>query len=137
VIQAIINNSPSPQRDNVAPITVFTGLPADNLLLSLAPDPAGQVLSISEIRARQVLSISKWREIVEALHKRCNSASDAGRDRARAAHANKCGVAAPNFDVGHFVQEAQRDTQAHKNLSLNWRGPKLVLEAISDYVFIV
>jgi hypothetical protein len=137
VIQAIINNSPSPQRDNITKITAFTGLPADNPLLSIAPDPAGQVLSISAIRARQVLSISEWRESVEALHKRCNSASATGRDRSRSAHANKCGVAASNFDVGHFVLEAQRDTQAHKKLSLKWRGPKRVLKAISDYVFIV
>jgi hypothetical protein len=35
------------------------------------------------------------------------------------------------------VLEAQRDTQAHNKLSLKWRGPKRVLEAISDYVFIV
>jgi hypothetical protein len=137
VIQAIRNNSPSPQRDNIAPITAFMGLPAENPLLSLAPDPASQVLSISAIRAHQVLSISELRASVKALHKSCKSASAAGRDRSRAAFENKRGVAAPNFDVGHFFLEAQRDTQAHNKMSLKWRGPKRVLEAISEYDFIV
>jgi hypothetical protein len=137
LIQAIINNSPSPQRDNIAPLTAFTGLPADNPLLSLYPDPPGQALSISEIRTAQVLSINDLRKSVEALHKRCSDASGAGRHRARAAHSQKRAVAPHNFDVGDFVLEAQRDTQARNKLALKWRGPRRVLEVISDYVFLV
>jgi hypothetical protein len=131
-IQAIINNSPSPQRDNIAPLTDFTGIPADNLLLSLYPDPAGQAHSISEIRAAQVLFINELRESVEALHKRCSDASGAGRHRARAVHSHKRAVSPHNFDAGDFVLEAQRDTQTGNKLTLKWRGPRRVLENTSD-----
>jgi hypothetical protein len=117
VIQAFINNSRSPQRDNIAPITAFSGLPADTPLLWLDTDPAGQVLSIFE-RASQVISISDLRESVEALHKRCNAAVAACRDCARAAHASKRGIAVLEFDVGEFVLKIQHDPQAHDKLSL-------------------
>jgi hypothetical protein len=75
IVQSVLNNSPSPQRGNIAPITAFTGLPADSPLLSLTATDTQESLSLPLIKARQILHITELRTTMDAIHRTCAGAA--------------------------------------------------------------
>jgi hypothetical protein len=83
IVQSVLNNSPSPQRGNLAPITSFTGLPADPPLLALISTDNLETQSLSAIQAHRALNIADLQSALADIYKKCSEV-DAGR-RAMAA----------------------------------------------------
>ncbi len=81
-------------------------------------------------------SLNIWaaKEILENLHPLVEDALEENRKRGRLC-ASK-GIPA-NFTEGDFVLVAREDMSAGEKLALRWRGPRRVLKALSDHVFLV
>jgi hypothetical protein len=135
IVQSVLNNSPSPQRGNIAPITAFTGLPPDSPLLALVSIDVQEVHSLSLIQARQAMNIAALRLSLDEIHKCCTDVVAGRRSKARERQHARPGVSVPNFDVGDFVLVAQRATQSIHKLSLRWRGPRRITRVLSDHVY--
>jgi hypothetical protein len=135
LVQSILNHTPSPQRGNLAPITVFTGQKADSPLRSVISSFSGTTLSSTDIRARQLLNIEQLRDSIEGLHKAARDASATRRAKSRDHQHHRSGVKSPNFDIGDYVLIAKREFHAGEKLTLRWRGPRRIISALSDHVY--
>jgi Integrase core domain/Chromo (CHRromatin Organisation MOdifier) domain len=132
LIQAILNNSVSPQRGNYAPLTAaFTGRPADNPLLHT---DTGTPMKIAFIRLRQLLHIEELCTAVAAVHKQAADIAGSGRSKSRVS-SRKALAAYPSLEVGDFVLVARRDHHAGDKLTLRWRGPQRIVGTLSDHVY--
>jgi hypothetical protein len=134
IIQSSLNNSPSPQRGNIAPITAFTGRNPDSPLLSLLSVLTGQSLSLDAARALQLLKIQELRAAVDEIHKTARESADSNRAAARAHHARPH-VQHANFELGDFVLVAKRAFRGGEKLSLRWHGPHRIVSTRSEYVY--
>jgi hypothetical protein len=130
----VLNNSPSPQRGDVAPITIFTGLAADTPLLCLANTDIPTIESLPQLRAQQLLHIELLRTSLDDVHKHVVDTTQRNRANAQKSRASKREVTPINFDVGDFVLVAKRDFHLGDKLTLRWRGPRRVVGALSDQV---
>ncbi len=70
IVQSVLNNSPLDRLGGRCQITAFTELQQDNLMLSIKSNIQGrpEVLTIEQVRARQLLSIGSAQEDVEGMH---------------------------------------------------------------------
>ena len=134
IVQSVLNNSPSPQRGNIAPLTAFTGRSPDSPLQSLVCVAADQTLPLSEIKSRQLMNIKELRSSVDAIHRRAHASASAHRASSRARQ-NTSQATFANFDIGDFVLVAKREFRGGEKLSLRWRGPYRIVLARSDHVF--
>jgi Integrase core domain/Integrase zinc binding domain len=132
IVQTIINNSPSPQRGNIAPLAAFTGRPADSPLLSIVAPNTGETKSLPNIHLQQLTELNALRPAVHEIHKR---AFDAATSRRASARAAASGRAAPNFELGDFVLVARRERPAGDKLTLRWRGPMRIVSTLSEHVY--
>jgi hypothetical protein len=57
IVHSVLNNSPSPQRGNIAPLTAFTGRAPYTPLQSLVCVASDQTLPLPAIKAQQLLNI--------------------------------------------------------------------------------
>jgi hypothetical protein len=137
MVQAGINNAASVRMQGKCPKEVFLGLPPDSPLVSIKAEREGKVeiLSLSEIRASQLLKVQKVLGAVEGMHKEAAGLVSESRQRAIAAHNVKTHVRAHNFDVGDFVLSAVLSSNRKRKFSLQWHGPHRVAKCSSDYVF--
>jgi Integrase core domain len=69
IVQSVLNNSPSPQRVSVAPITPFTGLPPDSPLSALVATDDTETLALPLIKARQAMNIAELFRLLDEVHK--------------------------------------------------------------------
>jgi hypothetical protein len=134
IVQLVLNNSPSPQRGNIAPLTAFTGREPDSPLRSLVFTVADATLSLDMIRAQQLVHIEALRSTIDNLHHQARESAQANRASARASHANSRATAA-NFEIGDFVLVAKREFQGGEKLCLKWQGPFRIVGTRSDFVF--
>jgi Chromo (CHRromatin Organisation MOdifier) domain len=96
---------------------------------------SGTTLSITDIRARQLLNIEQLRDSIEGLHKAARDASETRRAKSRDHQHHRSGVKSPNFDIGDYVLIAKREFHAGEKLTLRWRGPRRIISALSDHVY--
>lgn len=135
IVQSVLNNTPSPHRNNIEPVTAFTGLPAGTPLLSISPRPPAEELSITEIRARQLMQMESLRTSMDAVHKQIHDTARSRREQQRNSIRKKRSVHTVNFALGDYVLVAKREFMMGEKLSLRWRGPKRIVGILSDYVF--
>jgi hypothetical protein len=134
IVQSVLNNSPSPQRGDIAPLTAFTGRAPDSPLQSLVCIAATQTLPLDTIKARQLVHIEELRSSVDAIHRRAHESATTHRVASRTQQ-NKSTATPANFDIGEFVLVAKREFRGGEKLSLRWRGPYRIVAARSDHVF--
>jgi hypothetical protein len=135
VVQSVINHSPSPQRGNLAPVTIFTGKKADSPLLSIVVSHNATPLTLADIKQRQLVNIEQLQNAVDSIHKKAQDIADERRAKSRQSRALTKGVQTPNLDIGDYVLVAKRTFHAGEKLTLRWRGPRRVVAALSDHVF--
>ena len=134
LVQSALNNSPSPQRGNIAPLTAFTGRSPDSPLQSLVCTHACETYSLDMIRAQQLMQIDTLRASIDAIHRQAATSASNRRASARAGH-NKPGTRHANFEVGDFVLIAKREFRGGEKLSLRWRGPYRVVSTLSEHLY--
>jgi Chromo (CHRromatin Organisation MOdifier) domain len=135
IVQSALNNSPSPQRGNVAPTTAFTGREPDSPLFSLVSTPGLEPRTLSDSKLLQLINFQKLRAAVAEIHKTAGEAASRRRALTADRRALKPGIFAATFAVGDYVLVAKREFQAGEKLSLRWRGPRRVVNTLSNHVF--
>jgi Integrase core domain/Integrase zinc binding domain/Chromo (CHRromatin Organisation MOdifier) domain len=135
VLQSILNHSVRSSLGDRAPITVFTGLPADNPLRTLVPSGTTQEKSLEYVRARRLVHISDMEQSLTNMHRQVSALRTRRRSDAVTRHNEKTHVQPANFIVGDYVLVAQRlQNEGHK-LRVRWRGPRKVIRICSEYIY--
>jgi hypothetical protein len=137
LVQAGLNNAASSRVGGKCPKEVFLGLPPDSPLLSIKAhrSKAVEVLSLSKIRAAQLLRVQQLHQAVQGRHKEVSGLVSKSRQRAIEAQNAKTQVRAHNFDIVDFVLTAVLSRNRKNKLSIYWHGPHRVTKCASNYVF--
>ena len=145
-IQSILNHSPlkrlglqSGKIGTVyrSPLEVFNGRrPRRPLMRATPPTTYEKAFSMDEVRLKQVIEIEKLQESLENMHKHVNEEITKNRKRQVESHNKKTLVTPVNFEIGDFVL-VQRAASAGHKLAFKWIGPRKVVKANSNLVFVV
>lgn len=132
VVQSALNSSPSPQRKNIAPVTIFTGLDPKTPVNSFKRAETGVVMNMTDAQQERSMNLTAVQERLANIHPLVQNTLHANRKRAREAASN--GKLA-NFTEGDYVLVARDEFGAGEKLCLHWRGPRRVIKAISEHIF--
>jgi hypothetical protein len=130
--QSVLKQTPSKQRGGIAPVTAFTGLPADSPLLSVLDTATCVTQSFTFVRAQQLSNIEALKQSLYEIHKAVLDATTTNRASARS-HRNSIPKGSPaHFSVGEYVLAEKREFPFGENLTGRWRGPRRIIKTISD-----
>jgi Integrase core domain/Chromo (CHRromatin Organisation MOdifier) domain len=135
MVQSALNNSPSKRLGGVAPVTAMTGLKADSPARFIVMDNELRVITLEQSMVLRLLAMEELQAARDEMHKLVKQSNASQRGKARSRYNAKTHVHSPNFDVGDFVLLAKREFSRGDKLTLRWRGPYRVLQALSDWVF--
>lgn len=132
IFQSVINNSPSPVRNNIAPITAFTGAPTSRPIDTFIRTTDSSVVTITDLLRERTVNVDNLISHMDQLHPVIQLQLQQQRAQSRSVRSR--GELA-NFTEGDFVLVAREEFFENEKLCLRWRGPRRVLKALSDYVF--
>lgn len=132
IFQSAINNSPSPARSNIAPITAFTGAPPSRPIDTFMRAIDSTPVTLTEAQTERELNINSLIAHMDNLHPLIHQQLQKDRSRSRSVRSR--GELA-NFTDGDYVLVAREDFFKNEKLCLRWRGPRRVIKALNDYVF--
>lgn len=132
IIQSIVNHSPSPQRSNIDPVTVFTRLPPPTPIKTFMQSDTSALVSVNDALVERAVNIKELISTMEKLRLIVHEAVSARRERARE-HLSKGRL--PNFPEGDYVLMARDDFFKREKLCLRWRGPRRIVKVHNDHVF--
>jgi len=137
VVQSVLNNTVLDRLGGACPLSAFTSLPADSLLLVIKRTDRGsvKVSSIEEARAKQLMEIERVQKALEEMHRSISGLTSSSRQKRIALHNARTHVRPCNFDVGDYVLWGVLQRGIQRKLSLRWRGPRRVVRVLSDYLF--
>lgn len=132
VLQSALNNAPSPQRKNYAPVTIFTCMtpssPVSVFLLAFN----GDIMSISDAQRERTLNIDGMQRVLNEMHPLVEQSLMKNRELARAAQSRG---QLPNFAIGDFVLIAKDTFKSGEKLSLRWSGPRRIVGASRNHIY--
>jgi RNase H-like domain found in reverse transcriptase/Reverse transcriptase (RNA-dependent DNA polymerase)/Integrase zinc binding domain/Chromo (CHRromatin Organisation MOdifier) domain len=134
LVQAILNNSPSPRLGGSAPLTVFTGHDVDNPLAAALHELEIESASLSFIRAQQLVHMEAMRESLDSLHLQAQQQATRRRQQAVERHNRLTNVRSPNFEVGDFVLVAAIMKGLSHKFAIRWQGPRRIVRFESPSV---
>ncbi|KAH9118412.1 hypothetical protein LEN26_012113, partial [Aphanomyces euteiches] len=137
LVMLSLNHTPSSKLSGRAPITAMTQLPAGNALSAYTVDE-----EVVEITADQ---LAEWRskifvELAEArdnLHRELADGAAKKRDKERKRNNKDKRRREIRLAVGDYVLVGKVATTFAKKLQVQWLGPRRIVEALSDWVFVV
>lgn len=132
LFQSAINNSPSPQRDNIAPITAFTGRQPSPPISTFLQSADSQPMTITETQRERAFNLQAVIKAMDELHPLVEQSLTHQRNRMRIAR-QKGDL--PNFREGDYVLVAREHFHEGEKLCLRWRGPRRVTSCLNDYSF--
>lgn len=132
IFQSAINNSPSPARNNIAPITAFTGAAPSRPIDTFIRTTDSSVVTLTDIQRERALHVDSLIKYMDQLHPMIHSQLQKNRSQSRSVRSR--GELA-NFTEGDYVLVAREDFFENEKLCLRWRGPRRVIKALNDYVF--
>lgn len=137
MVQSVLNNTSIPRLGNIAPITAFMGMKASTPLLHIKSLESLQfkLMSISAVRAKQVMQIETFLTALDQMHKEVSDNVQRARTRAVQLHNRRTHVKKCNFDKGDYVLRGLVRGKASKNSIMRWTGPYRVFNVLSDFVF--
>ena len=135
IIQSILDHSKRAYLNNQAPITVFSGLPADNPLTALVPPTISEVPSLDFVQTQRLINVSRLIDALDAMHKDVSKRKTKLREQAVVRHNEKTHVQAVNFELGDFVLVAKRVSQDGHKLRVRWLGPRRISAIHSAHVY--
>lgn len=135
LVQSILNHSRRSGLGNRAPITVFTGLPADNPLQTLLPSSSTAPASIDVIKAKRIMKADSLIKALDEIHRDTRLRRTKTREVAVTRHNEKTHVQPVNFGVGDYVLVGQRTGKHGHKLLVTWRGPQRITRVMSNFVF--
>ena len=135
IIQSILNNSKRPSLNHEAPITAFTGLPADNPLRTMLPSGTEQPSMIDIVKASRITNIEKTALALDEMHKEISASKSRTRQKAIDRHNKNTNICPVNFEVGDFVLVGKIKRKDGHKLRVTWQGPLRVVRVASDLVY--
>ena len=133
VLQSALNCAPSASRRNKAPVTAFLGIEPPSPV-SVIRRTSTELISLTDAIRETSFNVTKIRELFTKLHPLIETSLGANRERARAAASRG---ELPNFLDGDFVLVAREQFFKGEKLCLRWRGPRRIVKALSDLVYLV
>ncbi|OWZ04524.1 hypothetical protein PHMEG_00023556 [Phytophthora megakarya] len=113
IVQMVLNHTPSPVLDGVAPITVMTGHkamgPSDHEAI---PGPV-EMATLDEIQSSQRAHKVKSQRALKEIHKRSSGVNTYIRGAAPSDHAKTKGTSMAPFDIGDFVLHSDAWQHTH------------------------
>jgi len=134
LIQSALNNAPSPQRRNLAPVTIFAGLQPSRPVSATIKASTGDFITFTDAQLERSLNLDEIKKLVSELHPLVQS--NLNYQRARSRRAASKGKSA-DFSEGDFVLVAKEDFNAGEKLALRWRGPRRILNVVSKWIYTV
>ena len=132
VIQSILNNSSSPHRMNVAPLTAFLGMKPTPPIASFLRTSTQKAVLVTDVIRQRAVNVEALQKACAELHPLVQDTLQKNRESSRH-NASKGKLA--NFTEGDFVLVAREEFHAGEKLALRWRGPRRIIKPLSDYVF--
>jgi len=132
LVQSALNNAPSPQRGNVAPITAFTGMEPSPPIATFLRTVTTKPVTLSEVQRERAINTEALTARVAELHPLVEETVRNNRQKSRDSASRGT---LPNFEEGDFVLFAREEFFAGEKLALRWRGPRRIIKALSDYVY--
>ena len=133
LVQSALNHQPSPRLGGVAPVTAFTGLPAETPMSGFVHPTMKEVYVVDWLDDVRQKHMSELAVALNELHREVAAKSDKLRKQARNRRDKKADAKHTNFSVGDFVLEGSVVKRPTK-LSLVWRGPEQVTRVVTDHV---
>ena len=132
LIQGLINSAPCRALGGYAPITVHTGLPADNPLQAIFLPDARDFLDTTEQRPTITSHATSLHEFLQDIHTRVAAVPPR-------TNPTRPGESPINFTVGDFVLVSAHHgvTSRRDKSQVPWLGPYRVTDTVSEHVFLV
>jgi len=132
LVQSALNNAPSPQRKNIAPITAFMGRAPTPPISTFLRTASVDAISVDEAKLERLMNIAPLKNHIAALNPVVENSVRKQRERQRKAASHG---ALPNFTEGDFVLFAREDFFKGEKLALRWRGPRRIVKALHSFVY--
>lgn len=133
MIQSVLNHSPRRSLNNMAPITLFTGQPAENALELIFRPSTAKVTTFDNVKTLRTIQNTQVLEALDGMHREVFQRRTKDREAQIKIHNSKTNVQMANFDVGDFVLVAENITAQKPKLALKWGGPCQIKTVISDH----
>lgn len=143
-VQSVLNHAPrerlGPRKGTSGrvfrtPLEVFTGQqPIRPLLQAFSPLAPSSTPTIIELRARQIIKISDVADSLEAIHRDVTERVSKSRKCAIEQNNLRANVQAIRFSPGDLVL-VRRAVRGRHKLDLPWKGPRRVINALSDWIY--
>ena len=134
ILQSSLNNSPSQQRGNRCPITIFTGQQPTTPISVYKTPSTGTIMSLDEAVKERFRNFEGIKQLLEKIHPLVQN--DIKHSRSKSRKLQSRGKPA-KFEEGDFVLVAKDDSYKGEKLALHWRGPRRILKAISEWIYCV
>ena len=115
LVQSALNNAPSPQRGNVAPITASTGMEPSPPLATFLRTVTTKPVTLSEVQRERAINTEALTARVAELHPLVEETVRNNRQKSRDSASRGT---LPNFEEGDFVLVAREEFFAGKKLAL-------------------
>lgn len=129
---SVINQSPSSQRGNFAPMTAFTGLSPIPAISTFKGSDSARYVTALEVVAQPTVNVQEIQARMDALHRVVKKTLSNSRERSPAVVAR--GELA-NFTEGDYVLVARNDFHKKEKLYVLWRDPRCFTTEFNDYVY--
>ena len=135
IVQSVLDHSKLDSLGGRAPITMFTGLPADNPLRLIVPPSHAKPKQLDEIKALRLMNVESLAEALQTMHREVAERRNVRREAAIRKHNERTHVQPVNFSVGDYVLVAKRISKNGHKLQVQWRGPQRINRVESNLVF--
>jgi RNase H-like domain found in reverse transcriptase/Reverse transcriptase (RNA-dependent DNA polymerase)/Integrase zinc binding domain/Integrase core domain/Aspartyl protease len=137
MVQSALNNTILPRLGNRSSTEVFLGLPMSTPITTvvLNKEKTAVLLSMVDIRARQILKIEQLQSAVDLMHKQVAGLTSKARETRVTLHNARTGVRPINFDVGDYVLRGVLTREKGRKTDVCWKGPMCVTACKSDFLF--
>ena len=132
LIQGLINSAPCRALGGLAPITVHTGLPADNPVQAIFLPDDRDFLDTTALRPSITAHATALHEFLQDVHTRVAAVPPRPSP-------TRPGELAINFTVGDFVLVSAHHgvTSRRDKSQVPWLGPYRITDTVSERVFVV
>lgn len=106
LFQSALNQSPSPQGNNLAPVPVFTDLDPKLPIATFISSDINRLVTLSNVQRTRVFNIAELQQRISEVHPMVDCTM-----RAQSEHVRKAadGVELANFSEGKYVLVARED----------------------------
>jgi hypothetical protein len=135
-VEHTLNHRPQSRLNWKAPVTVFTGQPADNPFDYFFRRNSLRLFELQRVSPQKIqVFVDTLQTALSQMHKQVSSESQIQRKKKRIQP--RVFRKEPNFQIGDFVLVADPDPSRRpgKKLFLMWKGPYKVTDTLNNYIF--